>query len=263
VEIDITPAVVDWLNNTDPNDGIALVPNGGLYATFDSKENTGTSHLPELDIVFVGGVSSVTTPNGSGLMGGGTGNVSLSLTNSCNINQVLSYNGDEWVCHTVSGSGGGTVTSVGSGTGLTGGPITTSGTLSVDPNVVPLLSLENQFTASQSVIGSLTATNLGASGTVTAGGGAVLPASGNSQTSGSPSSPLDLTASASNGTNASNQTFRWQAVNADGVTPSANLDLLFGSAGATPAATGLSIAPNGIITFAPNQNFPGATGAQG
>src|SRR5208283_892234 len=126
VEIDITPAVVDWLNNTDPNDGIALVPTGGLYATFDSKENTGTSHLPELDIVFVGGVSSVTTPNGSGLMGGGTGNVSLSLTNSCNINQVLSYNGDEWVCHTVSGSGGGTVTSVGSGTGLTGGPITTS-----------------------------------------------------------------------------------------------------------------------------------------
>jgi hypothetical protein len=38
VEIDITPAMVQWLNGTQPNDGIALV------ATFDSKENTSASH---------------------------------------------------------------------------------------------------------------------------------------------------------------------------------------------------------------------------
>lgn len=44
----------------------------------------------------------------------------------------------------------------------------------------------------------------------------------------------------------------------DTTTPSANLDVLFGSGSATPAPTGLSIAPNGLITFAPGQIFPGA-----
>ena len=53
VEIDITPAVVEWLNGTQPNEGIALVANSPLVATFDSKENTTTSHPPELDIVYV------------------------------------------------------------------------------------------------------------------------------------------------------------------------------------------------------------------
>jgi len=35
----------------------------------------------------------------------------------------------------------GTVTSVGSGLGLSGGPITTSGSLAIDANVVPQLGL--------------------------------------------------------------------------------------------------------------------------
>ena len=94
-------------------------------------------------------------------------------------------------------------------------------------------------------------------------GGLILPATGTSATSGSPSNPLDLTASASNGTAASTQTFRWQTFNADGQSPTANLNLLFGSAGATPAPTGLSVAPNGVVTFVPTQTFPGAQGTQG
>jgi hypothetical protein len=44
-----------------------------------------------------------------------------------------------------SGGGSGTVTSVGSGPGLIGGPITTSGTLTIDTSVVPLLSGSNTF----------------------------------------------------------------------------------------------------------------------
>ena len=264
VIVDVTSAVQDWLNGSQPNDGIALVAvgNSDLDVTFDSKENASTSHPPELDIVFAGGgtITGITTASGSGLTGGGTsGTLNLSLT-ACANNQILIWNNGGWGCGNVSGGGSGTVTSVGSGNGLTGGPITTSGTLAIDPNVVPLLSLENQFTASQSVLGSLTATYLGASGTITAGGGAVFPSTGNSPTSGSPSSPLDLTASASNGTTASDQTFRWQATNVDGATPSANLKLLFGAAGATPTPTGLSIAPNGIISFAANQTFPGGGG---
>jgi hypothetical protein len=94
-------------------------------------------------------------------------------------------------------------------------------------------------------------------------GGLILPSTGNSGTSGSPSNPLDLIASASNGTTASSQTFRWQTLNADGAIPSANLNLLFGASGSTPQPTGLSVAPNGIVTFVPAQTFPGAQGPQG
>jgi hypothetical protein len=43
------------------------------------------------------------------------------------------------------GGGSGTVTSVGSGSGLIGGPITTSGTLAIDTSLVPLLSASNTF----------------------------------------------------------------------------------------------------------------------
>ncbi len=50
---------------------------------------------------------------------------------------------------TFPGTGNGTVMSVGSGTGLTGGPITSSGTLQIDPTVVPELNAaSNTFTGS-------------------------------------------------------------------------------------------------------------------
>ncbi len=52
------------------------------------------------------------------------------------------------------GGGGGTVTSVGSGLGLTGGPITTTGTLAIDPTVVPQLGAANTFSANQTITGS-------------------------------------------------------------------------------------------------------------
>jgi hypothetical protein len=200
---------------------------------------------------FPGTVGPLNITSGSGLQGGGTGSVSLSLINTCSIGQVLAWNGQGtggWVCSTVTGSGSGSVASVGGGLGVIASPnpITTTGTLQIDPTVVPQLGAANNFT-----------------GLLTAGGGAVFPATGTSATSGSPSYPLDLTASASNFTTASNQTFRWQAANADGATPSANLNLLFGSSGSTPQSTGLSIAPNGIVTFVSGQTFNGTQGPQG
>jgi trimeric autotransporter adhesin len=113
VIVDVTSAVQAWLDGSQANDGIALVANNGLAVLFDSKENTQTSHPPELDIVFASGggtITGVTTSNGSGLIGGGTtGNLNLSLTNACNIGQVLAWNGagGGWVCSTVTGGGGG------------------------------------------------------------------------------------------------------------------------------------------------------------
>lgn len=67
--IDITAAVQAWLNGTETNDGIALVGNSPLNASFDSKESTTTSHAAELDVVFAGGgtLTGVTTASGSGL----------------------------------------------------------------------------------------------------------------------------------------------------------------------------------------------------
>jgi N-acetylneuraminic acid mutarotase len=143
VEIDITPAMVAWLNNTQPNDGIALVANSPLVATFDSKENTAASHAPEVDIVFAGGgtITGVTTASGSGLIGGGTsGTLNLSLTNACVANQVLQWNGTAWAC--ANSSGGGTVTAVGLTAPstdfiVTGSPVTTSGTLGLGWLVAP------------------------------------------------------------------------------------------------------------------------------
>jgi hypothetical protein len=180
-----------------------------------------------------GTITGITTAAGSGLSGGGTsGTLSLKvpvagITNAmlqnskiilnsstaggltvpgtmtlgstytiglkaCAANQVMQYNGTSWVCKTL-GTGTGTVTSVGSGGGLTGGPITTSGTLSIanagvtntmllhpsltltpgtgltgagtmtlgntynlniDTSKIPLLSNANTFTATQNFVGN-------------------------------------------------------------------------------------------------------------
>ena len=50
--IDITPLVRVWVDGTHANHGLALVPSAGsaLDVMFDSKENTATSHSPELVI---------------------------------------------------------------------------------------------------------------------------------------------------------------------------------------------------------------------
>jgi hypothetical protein len=151
VEIDVTAAMVEWLNGSQANDGIALVANSPLVATFDSKENTTTSHPAELDIVFAGGtITGVTTASGSGLMGGGaSGTLNLSLTNACAANQVLKWNGTAWVCANLSGSG--TITGVTAGTDLTGGGTTGKVTLNLDTTKVPQLNTVNTFTIGQAI----------------------------------------------------------------------------------------------------------------
>jgi hypothetical protein len=134
-----------------------------------------------------GTITGITTASGSGLSGGGTtGTLSLKvpaagitnamLANSkitlnastaggltvpgamtlgdsyliglktCSTNQVLQYNGTAWAC---ASAGTGTVTSVGSGAGLTGGPITGTGSLSIASAGVTNTMLQNStFTLS-------------------------------------------------------------------------------------------------------------------
>jgi hypothetical protein len=145
--INVTSAVQSWLDGTETNNGLALVANGTFFATFDSKENTGTSHPPELDIAYAGGggaITGVTTASGSGLTGGGTsGTLNLSLTNGCSANQILKWSGSAWAC---SAAGTGTITGVAGGPGLLGGATSGNAILNLDPTVVPVLTTNNNFT---------------------------------------------------------------------------------------------------------------------
>jgi hypothetical protein len=81
------------------------------------------------------------------------------------------------------------------------------------------------------------------------------------KTSGDPSQQQQFQTSAYNSSvsEAIPQTFAWQALPVNNNTTSASgaLGLLFGSGTAAPAATGLAIARNGVIFFAPGQSFPG------
>src|SRR5262249_34496208 len=105
-------------------------------------------------------------------------------------------------------------------------------------------------------------TTLDVKGTATVRGIFTLPTTAPATSAaGKNSQPFGLAASAFNSsTNAAvNQTFRWQA-EASGnntSTPSATLNLLFGSGATNPAETGLKIGANGLITFIHDQTFPG------
>jgi hypothetical protein len=196
--INVTSAVQAWLSGDQVNDGIALVADGKFNATFDSKENTTTSHPAELDIAYGDGtITGITTASGSGLTGGGTsGSLNLSLTNACTSGQILRWNGSAWAC---SSAGMGTITGITAGTDLTGGG--TSGKVTLNLNTTALnstyarLSAANTFTGNQTVNGNLSATgvvtgssyqigsNLFASGSLTTGN-VFLGFAGNTTTTG-------------------------------------------------------------------------------
>jgi hypothetical protein len=103
-----------------------------------------------------GGSGSVTSvASGTGLSGGpitATGTLSIAnpyrLPQSCANGQLAKYNTTTqlWECAADNG-GGGTVTSVGAGIGINGGPVTTSGTLSIAPSFrLPQSCLNGQYT---------------------------------------------------------------------------------------------------------------------
>src|ERR1700722_7322163 len=100
-------------------------------------------------------------------------------------------------------------------------------------------------------------------GATTIRGALTMPTTGvATATAGKNSQPLNLSGSAFNsgtGTGA-NQTFRLQTepVNNDTASPSGKLSLLYYSGANAATETGLSIASNGQITFAPGQVFPGS-----
>ncbi len=98
-------------------------------------------------------------------------------------------------------------------------------------------------------------------GLFTAMGGTVIAPSGTATPSqGYISNPLDIQTSLFNTilSRAANYIFRWQAepVGNNTTSTSATLNLLYGVTG-NITETGISVNNKGIITFAPNQTFPG------
>ena len=240
---------------TFPGTGSGTVTSVGTGAglTGGPITKSGTISIPSAGVTnSMLANNSITVQAGSGLSGGGTVSLggTVTLTNA-------------------SPGLGGTVTSVGSGTGLTGGPITTSGTLSLDTSYTDGRYLQLTGGTLTGALKGTTGTfsgGLGAttgtfSSTVTAAG-ALLPSTGTATASkGYNSNPQDWQASSfsSSTSSAVTEDFRWQAepTGNDTSSPSGTVNLLFGSNGSTPAETGLSIANNGLISFASGQTFPG------
>lgn len=176
---------------TFPGTGTGTVTSVGSGAGLTGGPITGSGALSIASAGVTNAMlqnSSLTVNATSPLTGGGSvalgGSTSLGLT-SCASGQILKWSGS-WACAADNNSGG-TVTSVASGTGLTGGPITTTGTLSVNPAVVPELALANTFTNSQAVFAGTNGSALSVNNTSTAGtdialtgGGTGLEASGQS-----------------------------------------------------------------------------------
>ncbi len=129
-------ATLNLLYGTDPasptETGLNLNSSGIFtFATGQTFPGTGT-------------ITGVTTASGSGLSGGGTsGNLNLSLVNTCATNQVLQWNGSAWACFS---AGNGTITGVTAGTNLTGGGTSGNVTLNLDTTQVPQLNAANTFT---------------------------------------------------------------------------------------------------------------------
>jgi hypothetical protein len=240
---------------TFPGTGSGTVTSVGTGAglTGGPITKSGTISIPSAGVTnSMLANNSITVQAGSGLSGGGT----------------VALGGTVTLTNAAPGLGG-TVTSVGSGTGLTGGPITTSGTLSLDTSYTDGRYLQLTGGTLTGVLKGTTGTfsgGLGAttgtfSSTVTAAG-ALLPSTGTATASkGYNSNPQDWQASSfsSSTSSAVTEDFRWQAepTGNDTSSPSGTLNLLFGSNGSTPAETGLSIANNGLISFASGQTFPG------
>ena len=118
------------------------------------------------DTVSPGTIAGITTSGGvSG--GGATGTIDLGLdpaaiqkriSGNCPANQAIDAVAQDGSVG-CKGTGTGTVTSVGAGTGLTGGPITSSGSLAVDTSVV-------QQRLSQNCSGGGAITDINVNGTV-------------------------------------------------------------------------------------------------
>ncbi|HSY92585.1 MAG TPA: DNRLRE domain-containing protein [Candidatus Binatus sp.] len=181
------------------SDALVLGSIAGLNnATKNTSVGIGTTKpLATLDVEAPSGTPLVNFFGSSPTPG------TFTVNGTTNITGSLTVNGQQ-----ITGSGGGggssgTVTNVATGLGLAGGPITSSGTLSINTSVVPQLTGTNTFTGTNNFTGnttaaSLSATNLTTTGAISGGNiyGTALYLFGNS------SNPFAFASGSGNGDNA-------------------------------------------------------------
>jgi hypothetical protein len=122
-----------WTEAGGSGGGTAVTLTAGQNIVITGSFPNFTISAPNVDPIVGNEVTSVNTRGGVEISGAGTAAspLTVGLIQGTTDGQVLRWNhtSKKWELATVGGSG--TVTSVASGTGLTGGPITTSGTLSL------------------------------------------------------------------------------------------------------------------------------------
>ncbi len=156
---------------TDPTTGNVVVTSligpqvmnalviGNIMLTYDETNNAikvvNRDGTTAANFYATGGVSALGYSPGGGGGGGADLNLLLDNINSSNIGNIaptasevgkcLVYNGNnQWAWATPGGGGGGgtgTVTSITAGTGLSGGTITTSGTIAISSNYQARIAL--------------------------------------------------------------------------------------------------------------------------
>ena len=182
---------------TDWQIGDWAVFNGTVWQKVDNTDAV-TSVNGQTGTVVLTAANVGATPNtsyviaGTGLSGGGqlTGNVTVSLPNSgvvantygsATVVPVITVDAQGRITsasNVAVSAGSGTVTNVATGTGLTGGPITTTGTISIDntgvtantygsSGVVPVLTINAQGQATAASNVTIVATQANFSNTAT------------------------------------------------------------------------------------------------
>lgn len=149
----------------------------GRTANVTSSGNSQYIDAGEFALNMADGI--LYTSNGSALITVGSNVVNQNISNVLTVKaisanggngssgQVLTTNGTAVYWSAVAGGGGGTVTSVATGNGMTGGTITTTGTVSVLANTGIVANATGVF-VNATYIGTLTANNTSFVGTVSA-----------------------------------------------------------------------------------------------
>ncbi len=162
----ITTAGTLTITNTAPDQTVVLTPGTGIGITGTYPSFTITNSSPSSG----GTVTSVAT--GVWLSGGPITTTGTILADSAAISSYLLRRSDSTVYATqfdISGLGTGSVTSVATGLGLSGGPITTSGTVILDTASSVVLSRQRAANTYQPI--GTYVTSVGATAPITTSGG--------------------------------------------------------------------------------------------
>jgi hypothetical protein len=143
--------------------GFTSQPMDLAASVFNSSASTAVTQTFQWQAEPVGNNTGTATGSLNLLFGQGSNKPKETGLNIASNGQITFATGQTF-------PGVGTVTSVGSGLGLMGGPITTSGTLAIDTTVVPQLGTANTFTGNQTVNGNVSVVG----GVISVGGSRAL-----------------------------------------------------------------------------------------